>query len=868
MTARERHAAHDRAQEPSVEYAGRERALDGPWSFREAGSHDWLPATIPGTVHTDLLANGRIDDPFYRTNERTVQWIDKVDWEYRTVLDLDADVLRQERIELVFHGLDTYAEVCLNGRPILSATNMFRTWVADIKPSARAGRNELSILLRSPVRAGLRRLRAFGYNPPAVVDWSEIGGLGERKISMFTRKAPYHYGWDWGPRLVTSGIWRPIRLRAWSGARITSLRIATRHLSEDEAALTAVCDIDSNVAAPAILELHSPTDAAVGARAEVRLAAGAQQVSLDFTIRTPRLWWTNGIGEPFLYEFTAQLIGAQLRDRCDQRVGLRTLRVVQAPDAHGTSFQFELNGRPVFMKGANYIPNDSFLPRVSRSVYERVVRAAAESNMNMLRVWGGGVYEDDLFYDLCDRSGILVWQDFMFACVMYPGDDEFLDDVRQEAVDNVRRLRHHPCIALWVGNNEIDVAWQHDVPDGGWGWKESYSPAQRAQLWLAYRALFHQILPQVVSDHDPQRFYWPSSPLAAWDGGERTVHADLRAPRQSGDVHYWGVWWGRKPFASYRSEIGRFMSEYGFQAFPPLRSLKAFCTPQDYDILSEVLQAHQRSKIGNGTIRAYMAEDYRVPERFEHFIYVSQVLQAHGVRTAIEAHRARMPYCMGSLYWQINDCWPAASWSSIDYYGRWKALQYAARKAFAAVAVSFWPDGDALTVWVVNDRRCDTAANLTLRLIDFHGAVLAVSSRSVRMAANRSTPAFTGSMRDLLGEAPPHSVLLQARLGTGTEVLAENLYYFRPVKELALPRGSPEVRFDAHAQHCDLTLSSPVLLKDLYLDAADSDGLFSDNYFDLLPGEPKSVRFTPAGRFDARDLIRDLTFMHMALSTD
>ena len=868
MSAREQRTAHGRDNEPSVEYASRERALDGPWSFREAGSCDWLPATVPGTVHTDLLDNGKIDDPFYRTNERDVQWVDKVDWEYRTVLELDADTLSRERVELVFYGLDTYAQVFLNERPILSAANMFRTWTADIKQSARAGRNELSVLLRSPVREGLRRLQDFGYNPPAVVDWSEIGGLGEQKISMFTRKAPYHYGWDWGPRLVTSGIWRPVRLRAWSGARITGLQISTRHLCEDQAALTVVCDIDSNVAAPAILELRSPTDATIGVRTEVRLAAGPQRVSMDFLIRAPRLWWTNGLGEPFLYDFTAHLAGAQLRDRCDLRVGLRTLRVVRAPDADGTSFHFELNGRPVFMKGANYIPNDSFLPRVSHSVYERVVRAAAESNMNMLRVWGGGVYEDDLFYDLCDRNGILVWQDFMFACVMYPGDVEFLDNVRREAIDNVRRLRHHPCIALWTGNNEIDVAWQHDAPGGGWGWKESYPPAQREQLWSAYRALFHEILPQVVSEHDPQRFYWPSSPLAAWDGGERVVHADLRAPQQSGDVHYWGVWWGQKPFASYRSEIGRFMSEYGFQSFPSLRSISAFCTPDDYDILSEVLQAHQRSRIGNGTIRAYMAEEYRVPERFQHFIYVSQVLQAHGVRTAIEAHRARMPYCMGSLYWQINDCWPASSWSSMDYHGRWKALQYAARAAFADVAISFWPDGDALTVWVVNDRRTDAVARLTLRLMDFYGTPLAVRTCTFRMPANRSTPAFTGSIRELLGEAPPQSVLLQARLDTAIETLAENLYFFRPVKELALPHGAPEVRVVAHTRHCDLKLSSRVLLKDLYLDATGIDGFFSDNYFDLLPGEPRTVRFMPESRINARRLERQLTNMHMALITD
>lgn len=327
-------------------------------------------------------------------------------------------------------------------------------------------------------------------------------------------------------------------------------------------------------------------------------------------------------------------------------------------------------------------------------------------------------------------------------------------------------------------------------PIGRLGWKERYTLAQREQLWEAYQALFHRILPQVVAEHDPQRFYWPSSPLAAWDG-ESIAHADLRAPRQSGDIHYWGVWWGGRPFASYRNEIGRFMSEYGFQSFPSLRSIRAFCAPEDHDIFSEVLQAHQRSRIGNDTIRTYMTEAYPVPRRFDQFLYVSQILQAEGVRTAIEAHWARMPYCMGSLFWQINDCWPAASWSSIDYYGRWKALQYFARAAFADVAVSFWPAEDTLRVWAVSDLRADLPACFTLRLIDFHGAVREVQSREMHLPGQASTLAFSASIESLLVGVRAPEVLLQARLSTDTRTVAENLFYFRPAKELALPPARP-----------------------------------------------------------------------------
>ena len=844
--------------------AGAQHTLADHWSFREVGTQEWLPATVPGTVHTDLLANGRIEDPFFRTNEGKVQWVDKRDWEYRTTVELLPETIAQERIELVFYGLDTYAEVYLNETSILRADNMFRTWITDIKALARTGRNDLRIVLRSPVREGLLRLHALGYNPPAVVDWSEIGGIGDQKISMFTRKAPYHYGWDWGPRLVTSGIWRAVQLRAWSGARISALQIVQRELSDQEARLIAVFDIDSTMTARAVLDLTSPEDPSICARGEVDLVPGAQQARVELTIRAPRRWWTSGLGEPFLYRFLGCLTGAQFRDCREVRIGLRTLRIVQTPDAQGESFYVELNGLPVFMKGANYIPGDSFPTRVCPAGYERVVRSAVDANMNMLRVWGGGIYEDDLFYDLCDQNGLLVWQDFMFACVMYPGDAAFLENVRLEAIDNVRRLRHHPCVALWAGNNEIDIAWQHDVPSGGWGWKERHTPAQREQLWEAYQAIFHRILPQVVAEHDPQRFYWPSSPLAAWDGGEHIRHADLRTPRQSGDIHYWGVWWGRKPFASYRSEVGRFMSEYGFQSFPSLRSISEFCKPADYDIFSEVLQAHQRSRIGNGTIRAYMADDYPLPERFDHFIYVSQILQAQGVRTAIEAHRARMPYCMGSLFWQINDCWPAASWSSIDYYGRWKALQYFVREAFASVLVSFWPEADTLRIWAVSDQRTGTPADLTLRLMDFHGAVLATHTRTLLLAGNSSTLAFTGSLENLLEGRLPQTVLLQACLGTGAGIVTESLFYFRPVKELALPSCSPMVRIDEHPTHCDLTITSPALIKNLYLETTEIDGFFGDNYFDLLPGRPKQVRFTPHRPCSAHSLQADLELIHMA----
>jgi beta-mannosidase len=485
--------------------------------------------------------------------------------------------------------------------------------------------------------------------------------------------------------------------------------------------------------------------------------------------------------------------------------------------------------------------------------------------MNMIRVWGGGIYEDDYFYELCDHHGILVWQEFAFACLMCPGDREFLDNVREEAVDNIRRLRNHACIALWVGNNEIDTAWQNDVPDGGWGWKQQLNPAQRDQLWATYKTIFYHILPDAVAAHDPARFYWPSSPLAWWDGHDGVRHADLTTPKQSGDIHYWGVWWGEKPFSSYRTNVGRFMSEYGFQSFPEFKTVQAYAAPGDYDIMSEVMQAHQRSYIGNKTIVEYMARDYKVPKDFQQFLYVGQVLQAEGIRMAMEGHRARMPYCMGSLFWQINDCWPAASWSSIDYYGRWKAQQYFARRSFAPVLVTSSLNDGQVTVQVVSDRLKDHSATLTLEVNDFHGAVKKTQRQSLTLKANSSAVAFRGAASDLLAGADPKAAFLHASLSAGGKVVAEDILYFRAVKELSLPQASITTKVKDLNGAYAIALSSPTLAKNVHLSLDETDGFFTDNYFDLLPGKPAIVTFTPATPISAQTLENSLKLMHMGL---
>ena len=799
--------------------------LGRSWEFRQAGTGAWRPATVPGCVHTDLFANGLIRDPFEETNEKDLQWIENEDWEYRTSFDAGSNFLAHENVELEFDGLDTYADVYLNDSLLLVADNMFRRWKVSCAGTLLEGKNTLRVHFHSPVTAVHGRWNSLGCELPG----------GPR---VLTRKAAYQYGWDWAPRFVTSGIWRPARLVGWDTARIAELAIIQNSVTEQSADLTARLEVESAERRMATLTIA--LDDSRFESVDVDLVPGLNEVSLHFSIPKPELWWTNGLGRQHLYNILAELrCGGDLLDWRLQRIGVRTIELVREDDRAGTSFYFKLNGVPVFMKGANYVPQDSFLPRVSRGRREHLVASAAMAGMNMLRVWGGGVYEDDYFYDLCDELGILVWQDFMFACAMYPGDSTFLENVEQEAIDNVTRLRNHPCIALWCGNNEIDEAWHN------WGWQRQFgiSAADSARVWGDYVKLFHELLPGIVKDHDPGAAYWPSSPSYG--------RADPRSLTE-GDSHYWGVWHDGEPFEAYTRKVPQFMSEFGFQSLPSPQTIMRFARPEDLGIDSPVMLAHQKNERGNEIIRAYMERYYRTPRDFESFVYVSQLLQADGVKTGIEAHRRAKPFCMGSLFWQLNDCWPAASWSSIDYGGNPKALYYYARNAFDEVLVSPVIENGMVRVYVVSDRLSPVEGPVTMRLVDFVGNVIWESIHRVKIGANSSTCVFEDGVEHVLAGKRANEVVLCAEMFEGGALLSRNLLYFAPPKDLDLPR--PDIRPPPPSFAPDqasspknterfLTLQTDVLAKNVYLSIPGYDVYFDHNYFDMLPGSTVTVRF-------------------------
>lgn len=811
------------------------------WQFRACEDKEWLPAAVPGTVHTDLLKNGKIPQPFYGKNEHELQWIDKQDWEYKTEFQLGQEWVDYASTELIFAGLDTYADVYVNEVHALAADNMFREWRVNVKGLLQTGDNTIRIVFRSAVKEDLPKLAQLGYALPAPNDQSELGGLEEQRISIFARKAPYHYGWDWGPRFVTSGIWRAAVLEGRDAAAINDVYIRQNRITGEEAQLTAIVEVDAPAAWEGMLRVS--TDGQEWLKA-VSLKPGKQTIDLDIVMKQPRLWWCRGLGDPYLYSFETELMNDEETEAsASVRTGLRDIRLIRDKDAGGTSFSFQLNGVPVFAKGSNHIPNDSFTTEVTEDRYRHEIATAAESNMNMLRVWGGGIYEEEIFYRLCDEYGLLVWQDFMFACSMYPGDDRFLESVREEAVYNVKRLRNHPCMALWCGNNEIDSAWSHYDEDKGWGWKQNFSKEIREVLWADYKQIFHRILPEAVAAHHPDLDYWASSPLR-----ELTEDKDQHATRTTGDgdIHYWGVWHATEPFENYYLNVGRFMSEYGFQSFPELKSVMSYAQEQDMELTSDVMMAHQKNGRGNLLIKDYMDMYLPQPKDFRAFLYMSQILQAEAIRVAIESHRRNKPYCMGTLYWQMNDCWPVASWAGMDYYGRWKALQYTVRKSYQDVMLSIENAEDELKVHAVSDLAEALSCDLIITLNHMEGSILGEWPRSIELGADSAEIVFSAPIQELLQGHEPGSVLLSIRLLAADVLLDSKEHYFVSAKEIPLKRPVITVAESHSSEGLSFTVTSDVLTRGVYLTSAD-EGIFSDNFFDLLPGQSKTVSFALRG---------------------
>lgn len=808
--------------------------LDKGWEFSQAGSNEWMSARVPGTVHQDLLDHGRLPDPFYGMNEQKVQWVEKEDWLYRTVFTVTADQLKSDEAWLTFEGLDTYADVYLNGSLLLKADNMFVGHKQAVKDVLREGENRLMIRFRSPVEETAPQWDTDGFNYPADNDHSE------KRMSVYTRKAPYSYGWDWGIRLATSGIWRPVKLTFCNGAAIDDFFVCQQEVTEQVAKVDNQLEINNVTSTPK--EAQVKVVYAYGEQADtltrtVVLQPGKNSLSMPAWIEKPHLWMPNGWGDPALYTFTATVSvdGKEVASR-EEVIGLRSIRVVMEDDKDGKSFYFEVNGKPMFAKGSNYIPGDALLPNMTGERYARLFEDIRAANMNMVRVWGGGIYEDDRFYEEADRNGILVWQDFIFACTTYPHDPTFLKRVSEEAVYNMRRLRNHASLAMWCGNNEIYEGMRY------WGWKDKYSPVVWKEMTEGYDVLFRQLLPELVAANDPGRFYMHGSPYEAnWGRPESWKIADS---------HNWGTWYGQKPFESLDTEIPRFMSEYGFQAFPEMKTIRMFASPEDYELESPVMNAHQKASIGNFLIKKTMALYYKVPEKFEDLIYAGLILQGQGMRHGIEAHRRHRPYCMGSLPWQLNDSWPVVSWSSIDYYGNWKAMHYQIRRAFAPVLVDAIKEGNNLSYYIMSDRLTDEELTLNLELMDFNGKVYRKQKVDGLLPANTSKLFYQEPVEQALAGRDSATTFMHMVVKSKKgEVLSDEIYYFAHPKDQLLPKTPLQWQVKQKKGYCEVTVKADKLARDIFIEVPVQGVRFSDNFFDLLPGQKKKVIITsPDGK--------------------
>jgi beta-mannosidase len=784
------------------------QSLTGVWQFRQAGTEEWLAATVPGGVHTDLLALGRIPDPFVGDNEKRVAWVAEADWEYRYPFTAAPELLNQPQIWLICDGLDTLATVRLNGRELGRAENMFRQYRWDVKSMLKEGANELVIAFDSPVRYAAQK-QAVRVMPG--VSQAIVGG-------PYVRKAPCHFGWDWGPQLPPIGIWKDVRLEGYAGARIEEVHLRQKH-SRGKATVSARVAVQEWDAAPrsAVMRIVAPDGKIFEASAKVK----KEEANLKVVIHNPQLWWPNGYGEQPLYQVSIELREGEVAlDQRDYQLGLRTIELRQKPDKWGRSFTFVVNGQPIFAKGSDWIPADSFPTRISDAYLEGLIRSAAETHQNMLRVWGGGFYEEERFYDLCDRYGILLWQDFIFSCSIYPFNDaEFVENIRVEVAENVRRLRHRASLALWCGNNEMEQGWVE------WNWKAP----ELKDMKKAYDKFFHRTLHTWCNAEDPDHVYWPSSPSS------NTPFENPNGQVQ-GDAHYWDVWHGRKPFTAYRNQYPRFMSEFGFQALPPLATIRTYADESEWNMTSYIMERHQKNDSGNSLMVGQMLDTFRLPKDFESLVYLSMVLQAEGIRYGVEHWRRFPKRVSGILYWQLNDCWPVASWSSLDYFGRWKALHYAARRFYAPLMMSIEDKPTEQNVFVTSELREAWKGSVRWSLETLDGKVLETGEETVKAASFEATEVCRLDFAKQLNDDLRREAVFVAELCQKEKVVARQTAFFVPTKHLSLadPSISAQTRVEDGQVIIELSARSLARLVEVALEGADV--VFSDNYFDLPAG--------------------------------
>jgi beta-mannosidase len=805
--------------------------LNGQWKMRDIKKEEWIDAHVPGSVFLDLLNAGKAPDPYYRDNEDKIAPLFREDYEYSREFSVDGEVLRHNKVILCCEGLDTIAKITLNGREIANTNNMHRTYRFDVKKLLKKGTNTIHIVFFSPV--------AFVEKKASENKGMSLTSRGIEHL----RKAQCMFGWDWGLVLPDSGIWRDIYIECFDEGKIEDVQILQEHeQGKVNLNITSSCKIWGDKSFELRVEITSPDGKKSSAAGHVD--AGSGEYVAVITIPDPQLWWPNGFGEQPLYQLEVLLKdGRKLLDSRQLQIGLRTIRLRQEEDEWGKSYEFVVNGKALFIKGSNLIIEDAILARCSREKTEKMIKSCVDANFNCIRVWGGANYPSDYFYEFCDKYGLILYHDIMFACNFYPADTEFLENVKCEVADNVKRARHHACIGLWCGNNEIEVifgTYVNKAPELIAFRKQLGVPEieERLQQKLKadYLKLFYEVLPELLLKLDPDTCFVNSSPSS-----DEPCTGTFFTGYDRADAHYYLAADMLSPYSKIRSFNFRFVSEIGFQSYPCVKTINAFTLPEDRKPDSAIMLKHQKYRDGNPVIEAYMNRDYKTPKNFECYVYTSQIMAGEILKYTVEHLRRNEGRTMGILTWQLNDCWPAVSWAGIDYNGRWKAQQYYSKRSYEPILISALEDGTAMDIWVTNDTPKDVQGSFIWKLLNNNSEIIEQGSGNLKANQCKSQKAVHLDFSSKINEANKGDFYVEFAFNVGNRIVSRNTTLFVKPKDFNFIDPEIKLYIEENESSFFIAVKSSAFAKSVALELSEADCIFSDNYMDVSAGDAKKI---------------------------
>jgi beta-mannosidase len=785
--------------------------LNGTWKMKRKDCDEWMDATVPGTVFSEMINSGKMEDPFYRDNEEQTLKEANYNYEYERTFNITEEILKCDEILLCCDGIDTISKIHINSNLVAETNNMHRHYKFDIKKLLQPGENTINITLLSPTKY-----------IEETFEKNHIWGANAMEGFPNLRKSHHMFGWDWGPRIPDMGIWRNIYIKGYNSGKLEDVYVTQKHLDNEVKLDVKVKHIKlSNENLYVNVKVTSPN----GEIIEQSVTWESKENVISFNIKNPELWWPNGYGSQPLYNINVTLMrNEEIINEKELNIGIRTLTIRKEKDKWGESFEFNINGVSIFAMGGDYIPEDNILSSCSKEKTERLIKSAVEVNMNCIRVWGGGYYPEDYFYDLCDKHGLIVWQDFMFACADYELSKEFEENITAELTDNIKRIRHHACLGLWCGNNESESALKH------WG------IPKRKTTDEDYIRQYEVLFPEILKKNDPNTFYWPSSPSKL--GSFKELDNE-----NMGDDHYWAVWHGLKPFTEYRKHFFRFVSEFGFESFPEMKTVESFTLPKDRNPFSYVMEKHQKHDGGNGKIVYYISEYLKYPNGLENMLYASQITQAEAIRYGVEHWRRNRGRCMGAIYWQLNDCWPVASWASIDYYGRWKALHYYAKNFFAPVLLSAFDDGTKVELHVTNETLKPFMGKVIWNLRDNSSKIVKQGVKEVQVDALTSSMCEQLDFKNEIStKEDERQLYLEYVLESKGEIIRQGTVLFCTPKHFEFLNPNFDFQVCEEESNFLITVNAENFTKYVQLQLRECDCIFEDNFFDMAGGTDKVIK--------------------------